>query len=84
MDQRAVAGRVPDRPRLFRTPAPWVIGPAAILGCLYLFWSLPQTTHLFFSVWLAAGLLLYVTWGARRLRPTLNAGEASGTDGGDR
>lgn len=59
----------PDQPRLFKAPAPWLVGPAAILGCLYLFWSLPETTHLFFGVWLAAGLALYLLWGARRLRP---------------
>ncbi len=57
-----------DRRRLFRTPVPWLIGPAAILGCLYLFWSLPRTTHISFGVWSAAGLALYLLWGARRLR----------------
>lgn len=57
-----------DRPRLFRTPVPWLIGPAAILGCLYLFWSLPRTTHISFAVWSSAGLALYLLWGARRLQ----------------
>lgn len=57
-----------DRPRLFRTVAPWLVGPAAILGCLYLFWSLPRTTQIFFGTWSVAGLALYLLWGARRLR----------------
>ena len=35
--------RDPARKRVFRTPLAWVVGPIAILGCLYLFWSLPQT-----------------------------------------
>jgi APA family basic amino acid/polyamine antiporter len=54
-------------PRLFRTPAAWLIGPAAIAGCLYLFWSLPHVTRVFFGIWSAAGLLIYLTWGAARL-----------------
>ncbi len=32
--------RDPDAPRLYRTPAAWIVGPAAILGCLYLFANL--------------------------------------------
>jgi APA family basic amino acid/polyamine antiporter len=56
------------RPRLFRTPAPWLIGPAGIFGCLYLFGSLPKTTHISFGIWSVAGLALYLLWGARRLR----------------
>ncbi|WP_374572070.1 amino acid permease [Phenylobacterium sp.] len=58
----------PDAPRLFRAPAPWLIGPAAVAGCLYLFWSLPRTTHVFFAVWSLAGLAVYFLWGARRLK----------------
>jgi basic amino acid/polyamine antiporter, APA family len=57
-----------DRPRLFRTASPWLVGPAAIFGCLYLFWSLPKTTQIFFLIWSIAGLALYLLWGARRLR----------------
>lgn len=60
-----------DRPRLFRTAAPWLVGPAAIFGCLYLFWSLPKTTQIFFGTWSVAGLALYLLWGARRLRRTV-------------
>ncbi len=51
--------RDPLRHRPFRTKAAWLIAPAAILGCLYLFISLPQRTQLFFACWNIFGLVLY-------------------------
>lgn len=51
--------RDPQRHRPFRTRAAWLIAPAAILGCLYLFISLPQRTQLFFACWNGLGLILY-------------------------
>ena len=58
--------REPNRPRVFRTPLAWVVGPVAILGCLYLFWSLPQKTQVWFLIWNAFGVLVYFAYGARR------------------
>jgi APA family basic amino acid/polyamine antiporter len=49
----------PDRPRLFRCPAPYVVGTAAILGCAYLILSLANHTLIRFAVWNAIGLALY-------------------------
>ena len=57
--------REPTRARVFRTPAAWVIGPLAIGGCLYLFFSLPTTTQLWFLVWNAIGVVAYVAYGRR-------------------
>ena len=57
--------RDPARPRLFRTPLAWVVGPVAILGCLYLFWSLPHTTQKWFLVWNAIGVIAYLAYGRR-------------------
>jgi len=51
--------REPNWERVYRTPFAWVIGPAAILGCLYLFWSLPTKTRLFFLAWNLIGLAIY-------------------------
>jgi basic amino acid/polyamine antiporter, APA family len=62
----ALRVREPDRPRRFRTPAPWLVGIAGILGCLYLFWSLPTQTQLWFLGAQAVGLLLYFVYGAPR------------------
>ena len=57
--------RDPSRPRVFRTPLAWVVGPVAILGCLYLFWSLPRTTQLWFFAWNALGVVAYLAYGRR-------------------
>ncbi|GHH60097.1 MAG: amino acid permease [Gammaproteobacteria bacterium] len=55
--------REPQRARLFRTPLAWLVGPVAILGCLYLFWSLPGKTQLWFLAWNAFGLVVYLLYG---------------------
>ncbi len=57
--------RDPDRPRIFRTPAAWLVGPLAIGGCLYLFWSLPRTTQLWFLAWNAIGIVVYLLYSRR-------------------
>ncbi|PSJ37425.1 amino acid permease [Allosphingosinicella deserti] len=58
--------RAPDAERKFRTPLPWVVGTFAILGCLYLFISLPSKTQLYFLIWNAGGIVLYLLYGARK------------------
>ncbi len=51
--------REPDRARPFKTPLPFIVAPAAILGCLYLFFSLPAVTQTRFFIWMGAGLVVY-------------------------
>ena len=58
--------RSPDAPRAFRTPLPWLVGLVAILGCLYLFYSLPRTTQLWFLGAHVVGFLIYLLYGSRR------------------
>jgi APA family basic amino acid/polyamine antiporter len=60
--------RQPDRPRLFRAPMPWVVGLVAILGCIYLFISLPGVTQVRFLIWNLIGALVYLAYGARKSR----------------
>ena len=55
--------REPNRERKFTTPLPWVIGIGGILGCLYLFYSLPVKTQLFFFAAQGIGLVLYAIYG---------------------
>jgi APA family basic amino acid/polyamine antiporter len=62
--------RAPELRRAFRTPAAWVVAPAAILGCLYLFTSLQAVTQKSFFVWNGIGLLIYLTYGVARSRAT--------------
>ena len=57
--------RDPERKRVFRTPLAWVVGPLAILGCLYLFASLPRTTQWWFLLWNAIGVVAYFAYGRR-------------------
>lgn len=54
--------REPNRPRSFRTPMAWLVGPLAIIGCLYLFWSLPHITQLWFLTWNAIGIVVYFAY----------------------
>jgi APA family basic amino acid/polyamine antiporter len=58
--------RAPDAPRLFRTPWAWPVGTFGILGCLYLLYSLPQRTQIWFACAQVVGLVLYFAYGARR------------------
>ncbi len=54
--------REPTRQRVFRTPVAWLTGPLAILGCLYLFSSLPVITMLYFLIWNALGVVVYLLY----------------------
>ena len=55
--------REPDRERKFRAPAATLVGTVGILGCLYLFYSLPQRTQLFFLAAQVIGVVLYFIYG---------------------
>jgi APA family basic amino acid/polyamine antiporter len=57
--------RDPHRPRVFRTPMAWLVGPLAILGCAYLFSSLPTRTQLWCLLWNAFGLVVYLLYARR-------------------
>ncbi len=51
--------REPSRERPFKTPFAFIVAPLAILGCLYLFISLPAITQTRFFIWMAIGLVAY-------------------------
>lgn len=58
--------RTPEARRPFRTPLVWLVAPAAILGCCYLFTSLQSVTQIAFFAWNGAGLLVYLLYGRQR------------------
>jgi APA family basic amino acid/polyamine antiporter len=58
--------REPNAPRRFRTPLAWPVGLVAILGCAYLFYSLPRTTQIYFLIAHVVGLGIYLLYGSRR------------------
>ena len=55
----------PERRRVFKAPAPLVVGTLGVLGCLYLFWSLPMLTKTLFFVWNGLGLIAYLAYARR-------------------
>jgi APA family basic amino acid/polyamine antiporter len=57
--------REPNAERKFRTPAALFVGWFGILGCMYLFISLPNRTQLFFVSAQVIGLVLYAIYGSR-------------------
>jgi basic amino acid/polyamine antiporter, APA family len=57
----------PNRPRPFRTPLVWIVGPLAMAGCVLLFFSLGwNPTIKFFCVWAIVGLAVYFLFARRR------------------
>jgi APA family basic amino acid/polyamine antiporter len=54
------------RSRPFRTPAIWLVGPLAIIGCGVLFAFLPADAKLVFPIWSSIGLVLYFSYGYRK------------------
>jgi APA family basic amino acid/polyamine antiporter len=72
----AMRRRDPDAKRSFRTPLPWVTGLIGILGCAYLFYSLPRYTQEWFLLWNAAGLVIYFLFAAQSAHRTRSAAGA--------
>jgi APA family basic amino acid/polyamine antiporter len=58
--------RAPDAIRTFRAPAATLVGIVGILGCLYLFFSLPSKTQLYFGLWNLLGLVIYFAYARPR------------------
>lgn len=53
----------PDRHRPFRTPLVWLVAPATILGCVFLFFNLPVDAMIVLPLWTAIGLVIYFGYG---------------------
>lgn len=60
----------PDRHRPFKLPGGFVFPVLGILACLVLMWNLPWITWRRFLIWLAVGLVFYLSYGMRRSRLT--------------
>jgi len=63
----------PGLPRPFRAPAIWIVGPLGALTSIFLMLGLPLDTWVRLAVWLAIGLLIYFTYGAKHSRVTKEA-----------
>ncbi len=56
----------PTRKRPFRTPAIWLTAPVAVIGCVYLFFSLDEKSKLLFVIWAVIGLVVYFAYSRSR------------------
>lgn len=56
----------PNRERLFKTPALWLVGPLTIAGCIFLFFNLPFEAMIVLPIWGAIGLVIYYLYGYRK------------------
>lgn len=56
----------PTRHRPFRTPAVMITAPLAVLGCIYLFFSLSWYTLGLFFGWAAVGMVVYFLYSRSR------------------
>jgi APA family basic amino acid/polyamine antiporter len=70
----------PGRNRPFRTPAIMITAPVAILGCVYLFFSLSWETIRLFLIWAAIGLVVYFAYSYRRSHVGLGTIDVPETD----
>jgi APA family basic amino acid/polyamine antiporter len=58
--------RSPELPRIFRCPWPTVVGTLAVVGCIYLIFSLPAKTLYRFFIWNLIGIAVYVLYSRAR------------------
>jgi APA family basic amino acid/polyamine antiporter len=56
----------PNRVRPFRTPAVALVAPLAVVGSVYLFFSLSWYTLALFAGWAVLGLVVYFTYSRSR------------------
>src|SRR3546814_7210897 len=56
----------PHRRRPFRTPGLYFTAPVAIAGCIYLFFSLSDSTKLMFVLWAFIGLFVSFLYSYRK------------------
>ena len=51
-----------NRHRPFKTPMIWLVAPATIAGCLFLFFNLPAAAMLVLPIWGAVGMIIYFAY----------------------
>lgn len=56
----------PNRPRPFRTPALWLVGPLTMAGCVFLFINLPFEAMIVLPSWAIIGFVIYFAYGYRK------------------
>jgi APA family basic amino acid/polyamine antiporter len=54
--------REPNLPRVFKTPAVWLVAPLGALSALYLMYFLSGKTWMRLIIWLVIGLVIYFAY----------------------
>jgi basic amino acid/polyamine antiporter, APA family len=54
------------RPRKFRVPALWLVGPLTLIGTLFLFFNLPTEAMLVLPIWTLVGFVIYFGYSYRK------------------
>jgi APA family basic amino acid/polyamine antiporter len=70
----------PNRHRPFRVPLIWLVAPATIAGCLFLFFNLPADAMLVLPIWGAIGLVFYLLYGVHKSHMRAGVAEVHETD----
>lgn len=60
--------RHPNLERKFKTPLYGLVGGVAIIGCIFIFASLPVQSQVFTLIWMAIGLVFYFAFGRWKSR----------------
>jgi len=60
--------REPNLPRVFKTPAVFIVAPLGAISALYLMISLPWTTWRRLIVWFVLGMIVYFSYSLRNSR----------------
>jgi APA family basic amino acid/polyamine antiporter len=55
----------PNRPRPFKVPMWWLVGPLGAAACVYIMLGLPKSAWIRFAVWLAIGTAFYFAYSYR-------------------
>lgn len=56
----------PDVPRPFRVQGLWLVAPATVAGCVFLFLNLPLDAMIVLPLWSAIGIVIYLAYGRCR------------------
>jgi APA family basic amino acid/polyamine antiporter len=51
-----------NRHRPFKTPLLWLVAPATIAGCVFLFFNLPSAAMMVLPIWGAIGMVIYFAY----------------------
>jgi len=70
----------PNRHRPFKAPLIWLVAPATIIGCVFLFFNLPANAMMVLPIWGGIGLVIYLLYGVHKSHMRKGAVEVHESD----